>query len=237
MIKTKNANEKGFYSEWIELFWLNLVVKKRNFVEFIKVCFNYYKNISFMKEDLTLLSKYIFSSPFSISKKFLIKKGEENPYTYGETPLTTMDLISKKCEVKSSDTFYEVGCGRGRGCFWVKDFIKCNVIGIDYIPEFIERANNVVNCYKLKGIEFRLKDIREEDYSQASVIYIYGTCFDGPFIKKMIDRFTKLKSGTKIITVSYTLNDFTDKDLFAVMRRFTAPFTWGEADVYLHIKK
>lgn len=223
-------------SDKAKLFWLNLVVKKRNFVEFIKVIGRYYSNLTFMKIDLVLLSKYIFKSPFKINKEFLQSRGEEDVYAYGETPLTTLELIAKTCQISQNDTLFELGCGRGRGCFWLNCFIKCHVVGIEYVPSFVEFANQVKEQFELKGVDFIHGDILTEDYTGATVIYLYGTCYEEPFIKKLIEKFSKLPSGTKIITVSYPLSDYTDKPLFQVLKRFPAQFTWGEGDVYLQSK-
>ena len=240
MGKMSMANIKSYRNnigEWLQLFWTNLVVKKRNFMEYLKVVAWYYPNIAFMKIDLAVLSKYLFKSPFAISKEFMIKKGEKDIYVYGETPLTTLDYIADQCDFSSADTVFELGCGRGRGCFWLHCILNCKVVGIEYIPEFVKCANKVKEKFDVKGVEFRLEDILKTDYTGATVLYLYGTCFETPFINKLIERFSHLPSGTKIITVSYSLNDYTDRPLFEVMKRFTARFTWGETDVYLHIKK
>ena len=75
------------------------------------------------------------------------------------------------------------------------------------------------------------------DFNGATVLYLYGTCLEEDFIKKLINRFKTLPSGTKIVTVSFSLGEFTQEPLFEVMKRFPATFTWGTADVYLQIKK
>lgn len=228
-----SVDDLGFFS----LLWLNLVVKKRNFFEYLKVVARYYPNITFMKIDSSLLFKYIFRSPFTISKKFLQKRGASDIYAYGETPLTTLDHIANVCQLSAANKVFELGCGRGRGCFWLNCFIGCKVVGIDFVPAFIKKANAVKRTYELHDIEFRCEDILETDLTGASAIFMYGTCFEAPFLEKLIQRLSSLDSGSKIITVSYPLTDFTDKPLFVVMKRFSATFTWGEADVYLQIKR
>src|ERR1700722_13009935 len=121
--------------EYLKLVWINLVAQKRNFVEFVKVAQKYYHNPIFRKADLSLLLSYFLESPFDISKQFLKKKGEKNIYAYGETPLTTLEFISDECHITSNDTVFELGCGRGRTCFWLNSFIHCKVVGIDIVPE------------------------------------------------------------------------------------------------------
>jgi hypothetical protein len=36
--------------------------------------------------------------------------------------------------------------------------------------------------------------------------------------------------------VSYPLTDYTDDPAFQVVKQFSAQFTWGEAEIYLHEK-
>lgn len=233
MAKISFANIK----EYFELLWINLVTQKRNFVEFLKIAGNYYSNTEFRKVDLSLLLSYFLNSPFAISKHYLKVKGEKDLYAYGETPLTTLDQISRECRLSSLDTVFELGCGRGRTCFWLRIFLKCKVVGIEYIPEFIKRADAVRTKYGIKEIDFRCEDFYKADYSGATAIYLYGTSLEDDSIKKLIDKFARLPAGTKIITVSYPLSDYTQKPLFEVMKRFQARYTWGTADVYLQIKK
>lgn len=239
MPKISSANIK----EYAQLFWINLLVQKRNFVEFAKIVSHYYLNPVFRKIDLELLRTYLFNNPFTISKRFLQNRGEENVYAYGETPLTTMERIVKECKISSKDTVFELGCGRGRTCFWLHSFVGCRVVGIEYLPEFVNRANQIKNKFQIENIDFRVVDMLHADYTGATVIYLYGTCLEDDFIQKLIARLKKLPSGTKIITVSYSLAEYLDSNSlsslpeFEVMKRFPARYTWGEAEVYLQIKK
>lgn len=223
--------------EYLALLWLNLLVKKREFVEYLRVVFRYYRNPLFRRVDLALLSRYRFYSPFAISKNFLLKRGEKEIYTYGETPLTTLEAIAKQCGITAQDRVFELGSGRGRGCFWLRCILGCQTVGIEYLPEFVSIANQVKEAAKLAQLEFRLGDILEADYSGATVLYLYGTCYDEPFLKKLIKRLSRLPPGTKIITVSYPLKEFAKEPLFEVIKRFEATFTWGATDVYLQIRK
>jgi SAM-dependent methyltransferase len=224
--------------EYPELLWTSLVVRKRNFVEFCKVAARYYyPTLSFMSIDQALLRQYFFRGPYKISKTFLKNKGAENIYAYGETPLTTVELIAETCQFKASDTIFELGCGRGRTCFWLNAFIHCKVVGIDFIPDFIDKATTVKKQYNLKDITFRCEDFLQSSLKDATIIYINGTCYDTPFIEQLAEKLSHVPAGTKIITVSYPLTEYTKKPVFEVMKRFEADFTWGTADVYLQQRK
>lgn len=221
------------FVELIHLLWINFIVKLRNLLEYCSVIFRYYGNANFRRVDLAFLRSYLFRNPFHISKKFLILKGEKELYAYGETPLTTLGEIANECGITSQDTVYELGCGRGRTCFWLNTYLGCRVIGIDYVPEFIEKALEIVQKCDLKNIEFRTEDILRADYTGASVLYLYGTCYEEPFIKKLIAHLKGLPKGTKIISVSYPLTEYAPADQFKLIKEFEGSFTWGEADIYL----
>lgn len=223
-------------TEFLQLLWIDLLVQLRRLPEFLKVVCKYYPHLDYLKQDMSLLFYYP-RSPFSVSKEFLLQRGEEDIYKYGETPLTTLDKIAQECQLTAKDVVFEMGCGRGRTCLWLHHFVGCQVVGIDYIPTFIERANKICQKFDLKGIEFREEDFFQSDLTGATVIYLYGTCLKDQEIELLVEKFAKLPTGTKIITVSYPLTDYTTKPLFEVMKRFSARFTWGEGEVFLHIKK
>lgn len=219
--------------EFFRLIGINLLTQCRRLIEFINVLYRYYPNLDFLKLDLSLSLPYFFKSPYAIHKKFLQRQGAEDIYTYGETPLTTLDKISQKVGLTSQDAVFDLGCGPGRTSLWLHSFISCRVIGIEQIPIFVERAQSVAQRFNLKGIEFHLGDIRDFDYSDASVIYLYGTCFDEEFLAPLIEKMRRLGKDSKIITVSYSLNEFTSEPYFEVIKQFPARFTWGEAMVFV----
>lgn len=223
--------------EYLTLFFINLKFQTRNFLDFLQIIYYYYFNLNFLKIDSYLTLSYLFSNPFTISKRFLLSKGEDEVYAYGETPLTTLEQITKTCRLSAKDRVFELGCGRGRTCFWLSQFVGCSVVGIDFVPEFIERAQKVKERFNVKNVNFRLEDMLQSDLRGATVIYLYGTCLDTQSIRSLANLFGELPKGTKIITVSYSLCDYAPPHTFEVMNRFSARFGWGMADVYLQIKK
>lgn len=221
--------------EYGELYWTKLKVALFNGKDFIKNFFHYYsRSLVFTKIDLYLLCSYFFYNPFGISKQFYLDKEGKELFVYGETPLSTMDKIATACGISKKDTVFELGAGRGRVCFWLNQWIGCKVVGVEYIPEFIKRANLIKKKFNLCDIEFRLQDFSEMDFRGATVVYLYGTCLDDKQINMLIKKLKEVSVGTKIITVSYPLSDYSND--FTIMRKFTGTFTWGEADIYFQIR-
>jgi SAM-dependent methyltransferase len=222
----------GFF----ELLWLKIVVMQRNAVEYAKVVTRYYSNQNFRRWDLAMLRSYFFHNPYRICHNYLKKIGIKDPYLYGETPLTSLQVIADQCGIKKEDHVFELGCGRGRGCLWLNAFKGCRVTGIELVPTFVEKANLIKDRYKIDQVDFFTGDIIKANYEGATVLYLYGTCFDDSFIQQLINKFKKLPKGTKIITVSYALTEYTHSPLFEVVKVFPVEFTWGEADVYLQVR-
>lgn len=223
-------------TEFFYLLWLKIVVTWRNFREYLKVISRYYRNPLFRKVDTYLLRNYLLENPYWMSKEYLQSKGEGNLHSYGETPLTTMEKIATECGISTKDVVYELGSGRGRACFWLHCFKGCKVVGIEFIPNFVSIAQQVKLRYKISNVSFVFHDMLKADFSNATVIYFYGTSSDTSFIMKLIDKLKRLPPGTKIITVSYPLHSYTDASLFRLIKTFPARFTWGEANVYLQIR-
>jgi phospholipid N-methyltransferase len=231
----KQQSEKITFKEYLTLLGVNFRVALRNSVEYIRVMIHYYSCWNFCKADLALRLMYLFHNPFSISKRFLLKRGEKQIYAYGETPLTSLEIIAKVSGIGPRDTLFELGSGRGLAAFWLNSFIGCKVVGIEYVPEFVEHANRIKNRLKINGVQFRLQDMLKADLTGASVCYLYGTCLDEHAIKQLIEKFKRLPKGTKIITVSYPLSDYSSSPHFLLMKRFSVPFTWGEGDLFVQV--
>lgn len=221
--------------EFFTLFFLVFVVKWRQIKEEWKVKKTFHANEPFRSCDQALRSVYLFSNPYRISRKFLTQKGEREVHLYGETPLTSLAQIADECRIKSSDYVIELGCGRGRGAFFLSYWFGCAVKGIEWIPEFVNKANGVAKSLNCSKVSFSCEDMLEADLSDASVIYLYGTCLDEFSIRKLLKGCEKLVPGTKIITVSYPLTDYDPS--FSLIKQFTVSFPWGEGEVFLHKKR
>jgi len=222
---------------YFKLLWLRFIVTYFNLKEFLLTLFLYYPNWQFARVDTYLLRNYIFQNPYRLSKKYHEEKGIGGIHSYGETPLTTMEKIARECGLKASDKVYELGAGRGRACFWLQSFVGCEVVGIEFVPTFVRIAQQVKRKFNIQGVTFLYRHILEVDYSDATVIYYYGTCAETSFIQALVDKLKVLPPGTKVITVSYPLISYMDEPIFELITTFSASFAWGKANVYLQVKK
>ena len=193
--------------------------------------FFYWKE-RFKEVDLKFSKIFSFQNPYRISRKYLQEKGEKEIHVYGETPLTTLRLIAEECGIKSSDFVIEMGCGRGRSCFFLSEYLGCKVHGIERIGKFVDSARKVAKESHCENISFSNEDMAESDLGAASVIYLYGSSLSDEEISVLIKKFEKVSPSTKIITVSYPLSDYSKK--FNTSKKFSASFPWGDAVVYLN---
>lgn len=197
---------------------------------------SYYVDPEFEKIDKDLLTAYIFKNPYTISKNYLKKHQEEQIHTYGETPLKTYEKIAKESGLKPSDTFLELGSGRGRGALFLHHFYRCNVIGIERIPQFVKLSRHLAQKHHLEKASFICADMHEANLPKAQVIYLYGSCLKDQEISSLVKRLKTFPKETKIITISYPLTDY-DENAFHIEKSFSVSFPWGETDAYLQTLK
>jgi SAM-dependent methyltransferase len=196
-------------AEACELFYLHFAVKGYEWVEQRRVRKLFYHNPCYRALDIALLKG---PNPYRLKEAF----------PYGETPLTSLKQIADRFGLKSEDRVVDLGCGRGRGVFFLAEHYGCQVQGIDKMASFIERAEKLKRDHRIQNAAFICGDMREFDCSGATFVFFYGTTFSEEFVREL--RFPR---GAKIVTVSYPLEGFEVRD------RFTVSFPWGVGDVYL----
>jgi SAM-dependent methyltransferase len=223
--------------QWFRLFILAVWVQLFNFLEFVQLCFLYYPFSSFFKVDLYLTFLYLWKSPFKVAKVFALKQGED-PYAYGETALISLGALLKKIGISKEDCFFELGCGSARSCFFVRQVFGCRVVGVDWNPCFIEKAKKAKETFEIEKIKFLVSDFSFLDFSDATIVYLYGTCLDAKTINRLITSLrNSVKKDCKIVTVSFALNHYLNEEVFEVEEIYSVGFVWGKAEVFVQTLK
>lgn len=204
--------------ESLELFYLHFAVKVYEGLQQRRVRKLFYQDPQFQALDQALLQGL---NPFRLKEAF----------PYGETPLCSLKQIADRCGLKPEDKVVDLGCGRGRGVFFLAHHYRCQVHGIDKMSDFIDQALRLKEQYLVENVSFLCDDLRNYDFSRATVVFFYGTTFSEEFVCDLTEKLKALPQGAKIITVSYPLEGFELKDQFPVS------FSWGTGEVYLHILK
>lgn len=182
-----------------------------------------YRKLKFALLDLALGCAYLFSNPFRICRIFLQTKGEEEIHAYGETPLGVWRDITRAAKVGKEDVFFDLGCGRGRVCFWTALWIGCKTVGVDWVPAFMKRASLLAKCFGLENLEFIQGSLLDADLEKATVLYLYTFHPE----EERLD-FSRLQEGARVITVSEPI------PLIKVVSKLSARFPWGETEVFIH---
>jgi SAM-dependent methyltransferase len=187
-----------------------------------------YRYPLFQQCDRALKKAYRFKNPYRLCKKHCTQKAMREVHVYGETPLSTWRRIATESRIKSCDYVIDLGCGRGRGVFFLSTVIGCSAHGIDWNPAFIGLATKVQQEHKIPRTTFSCEDMCLANLDRASVIYLYGTCLDECSLQRLVHLFWRLSPGVRIVSVSYPLESF------RLIKRFPGTFPWGETDLYLH---
>jgi SAM-dependent methyltransferase len=209
---------------------ISIAVRFFNLKEFFKSLFLYYRSPLFFALDMCLLLHYFFKSPYRICEEEFEKNHINSLVPYGETPFTVLDHIARECGITKDDTVFELGCGRGRCCFWLNHFIGCKVRGIDLVPLFIKRAEKLKRWFSYKEIKFACTNLTQDKLQGATYLYMYTLTLDDEEIRQVAEH-VKQCPGIKIITVSFSLKEYVPdvRDL----KQFEAVFPWGKTAVYL----
>ncbi len=206
--------------------WTAITVRLYNLWDFVRVVFHYYRNTQFARVDLSLLMSYFWKSPYRIAREF-------DAQPYGETPLVTMEKIARMAHITEEDIVLELGSGRGRCVFWLAFFIRCRVIGIEYNPVLVAKAKELQARFQVPNVDFIIQDMFTASFKEATVIYLYGILLSDSEIQKLCVAFSKLKRDVRIITISYSLQEYCP-EVFRVIDSCDVSFPWGTTKAYLH---
>ena len=122
-----------------------------------------------------------------------------------QLPDKSFKEIFKFVNLDKEDIFYHLGCNDEKGIeIAINEFKVKKAVGIDNNSEKIKIAKKNLNDKNIKA-KLICQNIEESDISDASVILFWFT--DEKVISQMLEKFEKLKPGTKIITIWGPLPD------------------------------
>lgn len=186
------------------------------------------------KVDLEFLKSYWNKNPYRICKEFFFETDNKDVF-YGETWPFSISYFKEILPLTEKDVLFDLGSGTSRISFWFQVISGCRVVAVEKVPRFVEIAKGIQKKLKNNRIKFLQKDLLEVDYSEASVIYFYSSNIEDKLILKLIEKWRLLKKGTKIITTSFSLQEYENKQ-YRVLGEYSVSYPWGKCDVYLQEK-
>ena len=121
------------------------------------------------------------------------------------TPQEVVDQMLKVANVHAGDVLYDLGCGDGRTVISAAK-LGARATGIDINPVRIKESQENAAKQGMTGkVTFRLEDLFEADFKDATVITLYLL----PSLNvKLRPTLWKLKPGTRIVSHDFDMDDW-----------------------------
>ncbi len=220
---------------WL-LFTIWLTARKQ--AEFLIVVKRYYFSLSFWRVDFKYMRRYLLVPAHITSQRYLKEKGLSGTYTYGATPLSSLEVIARRCRLGKDDTIYDLGCGPGKTCFFLNALLGARVVGIDIVPGFIQAGNEIKDELGVERVNFLQADFLEINYEDADALYLFGTTWSVDLMQALIKIFERdLIEGALVITIKHDLFKYSPRAEFVLEDQFDVNFHWGKDPVFVHRRK
>ena len=117
-----------------------------------------------------------------------------------QIPPDTIREICKFADLGQNDTFYHLGSGNGTSLKIARqEFNVKNAIGIDNSEKMISLAKKMIDEENISNIKVIEQDVRKAEFEDADVILCWF--MDAEVLESLVEKFQKLKQGTRIITI------------------------------------
>jgi SAM-dependent methyltransferase len=134
---------------------------------------------------------------------------------YIPTPSEIISSALSLAKIVKGDVIYDLGCGDGRVAIAAAKTWGIRAVGIDIDPNRIQEAKQNAEAAGVERlVEFRLQNLFECDFSDASIIFIYLLPHLNLRLKPKL--FHQLKPGTRIISRDFDMGDWQPDQLITV---------------------
>ena len=219
---------------WKETFVTACWVRLYHLWQFFRNFFRYYLwHPKFFLADMLLVSQYFFKSPYKIVRNFDEKHRKHQIGPYGETDFQMLERLLDAFSIPQSACIADLGAGRGRVSFFLSLVRRQKkVVGVEFHPLMIERAENVRRLLKVHSLSFIHADWTKVPLEGIDVVYMYGLVVDEKASLKVTRHLSLLEEGTQIITISTWLGEIMPSS-FRLEKKLPVRFEWGETEAFL----
>lgn len=218
----------------------------RQLAEALLVAARYSGPLGFHRVDLRFVRAYLLDGPHRVARRFQRQSGVDPTWRadgprhslhYGATPLTSLELIAVRAGLTAEDRVVDLGCGTGRGCFFLARLLGAQVHGVELNPELVRRAEAIRAALGWANPSFSCGDLMAHPMGEATVVFVYATGFPDDLLTRLADKLGReLAEGALVITVSSPLSAHATQPWFTDLDTFAVPFPWGSGTVYLQAR-
>lgn len=212
-----------FYNFWLSACWIGYFL--------YDICL-FYRHSPFRQVDSRILLHSLKRSPYRLSNR---KRQEQNDdsYVYGETTLLAWDMIADHADLGPHNHVLELGCGRGRGAFWLSLVRGCQVTAVDQVSEFIDFATELAQRFDVLSVEFLCGNAGTLPLPNCDTIFCNHAFFATDILREIAKQQIAGQGQHRWITVGTSLKEeFSEFDI-QIEKSFLAPFSWGQETVFI----
>lgn len=126
---------------------------------------------------------------------------------YVPTPQEVVEDMLRLVDVRKGDVLYDLGCGDGRIPITAAKLYGIRAVGIDIDPQRIAEAKeNAKKAGVTHLVDFRLADLFQSDFREASVITLY--LLPDLNVKLRPRLLAEMKPGTRIVSHQFDMGDW-----------------------------
>jgi hypothetical protein len=135
---------------------------------------------------------------------------------YLSTPMVVVEKMLEMAEVDSSDVVYDLGSGDGRIVITAAKKYGARGVGIDIDHwQILESRANAKKAGVENLVEFRLQDVTEADFSEATVVTLYLLTSSNVLMSPFLE--DQLKPGSYVVSHKYKILGWEEREVNFVM--------------------
>ncbi len=130
---------------------------------------------------------------------------------YVPTPQPVVDAMLDMVDLQDGDVVWDLGCGDGRMVITAAKRKDIRGVGVDLDPERIkESRENAKEAGVEDEVEFRVADLFETDFSDATVLTMYLLESVNRKLRPVI--LSELEPGVRIVSNTFSMGDWKPKE-------------------------
>ena len=137
-----------------------------------------------------------------------IERGDRAPdVIFVPTPQEVVEDMLRLANVKKGDVLFDLGSGDGRIPVTAARLYGIRAVGIDIDPERIREAQDNAKKNGVESlVQFRLQDLFEADFREATVVTLY--LLPDLNLKLRPRLLAELRPGTRIVSHQFDMGDW-----------------------------